>query len=73
MDRVERRAAVVTGVEIAFTGSHLDVERDEAAGDLGHALHFAWWRTKETIGRPGSHGCVNLLLDDARRRRYRRR
>jgi hypothetical protein len=34
--------------------------------DLGHALHFAWWRTKETIGRPGSHGCVNLLLDDAR-------
>jgi len=34
--------------------------------DLGHALHFAWWRTEETIGRPGSHGCVNLLLDDAR-------
>lgn len=34
--------------------------------DRGHALHFAWWRTKETIGRPGSHGCVNLLLDDAR-------
>jgi lipoprotein-anchoring transpeptidase ErfK/SrfK len=34
--------------------------------DFGHALHFAWWRTKETIGRPGSHGCVNLLLDDAR-------
>ena len=34
--------------------------------DLGHALHFAWWRTRETIGRPGSHGCVNLLLDDAR-------
>jgi hypothetical protein len=34
--------------------------------DLGHALHFAWWRTRETIGRPGSHGCVNLLLEDAR-------
>jgi lipoprotein-anchoring transpeptidase ErfK/SrfK len=34
--------------------------------DFGHALHFAWWRTKETIGRPGSHGCVNLLLEDAR-------
>jgi len=34
--------------------------------DRGHALHFAWWRTKETIGRPGSHGCINLLLDDAR-------
>ena len=34
--------------------------------DFGHALHFAWWRTKETIGRPGSHGCINLLLDDAR-------
>ncbi|MDP9471466.1 MAG: L,D-transpeptidase family protein [Chloroflexota bacterium] len=34
--------------------------------DLGHALHFAWWRTPETIGRPGSHGCLNLLLDDAR-------
>ncbi len=34
--------------------------------DRGHALHFAWWRTKETIGRPGSHGCINLLLDDSR-------
>jgi len=34
--------------------------------DRGHALHFAWWRTEETIGRPGSHGCINLLLDDAR-------
>jgi len=34
--------------------------------DRGHALHFAWWRTKETIGRPGSHGCINLLLEDAR-------
>ncbi len=34
--------------------------------DLGHAIHFAWWRTKETIGRPGSHGCLNLLLDDSR-------
>jgi hypothetical protein len=34
--------------------------------DRGHAIHFAWWRTKETIGRPGSHGCVNVLLEDAR-------
>ena len=34
--------------------------------DRGHAIHFAWWRTEETIGRPGSHGCLNLLLDDAR-------
>lgn len=34
--------------------------------DFGHALHFAWWRTKETIGRPGSHGCINLLLEDSR-------
>jgi hypothetical protein len=34
--------------------------------DFGHALHFAWWRTPETIGRPGSHGCVNMLLDDSR-------
>jgi uncharacterized protein YgiM (DUF1202 family) len=34
--------------------------------DRGHALHFAWWKTPETIGRPGSHGCLNLLLDDAR-------
>lgn len=33
--------------------------------DRGHAIHFAWWRTPETIGRPGSHGCLNLLLDDA--------
>ncbi|MFN8593595.1 MAG: L,D-transpeptidase family protein [Thermomicrobiales bacterium] len=34
--------------------------------DRGHAIHFAWWRTKETIGRPGSHGCINLLLEDSR-------
>lgn len=34
--------------------------------DRGHAIHFAWWRTAETIGRPGSHGCLNVLLDDAR-------
>ncbi|MGI8642763.1 MAG: L,D-transpeptidase family protein [Thermomicrobiales bacterium] len=34
--------------------------------DRGHAIHFAWWRTPETIGRPGSHGCLNLLLEDAR-------
>jgi len=33
--------------------------------DRGHALHFAWWKTPETIGRPGSHGCLNLLLEDA--------
>lgn len=33
--------------------------------DVGHAIHFAWWRTPETIGRPGSHGCLNLLLDDS--------
>ena len=34
--------------------------------NVGHAIHYAWWRTAETIGRPGSHGCLNLLLDDAR-------
>lgn len=33
--------------------------------DRGHALHYAWWKNAETIGRPGSHGCLNLLLDDA--------
>ena len=33
--------------------------------DEGHAIHFAWWRTAETIGRPGSHGCLNLLLGDS--------
>lgn len=33
--------------------------------DRGHAFHYAWWRTPETIGRPGSHGCINLLLDDS--------
>lgn len=32
----------------------------------GHAIHFAWWRTPETIGRPGSHGCLNTLLEEAR-------
>lgn len=34
--------------------------------DRGHALHYAWWRTPETIGRPGSHGCINMLLDDSK-------
>lgn len=34
--------------------------------ELGHAVHYAWWRTPETIGRPGSHGCLNTLFDDAR-------
>lgn len=34
--------------------------------DRGHALHYAWWRTPETIGRPGSHGCINLLLEDSK-------
>ena len=34
--------------------------------DRGHALHYAWWKTAETIGRPGSHGCLNLLMEDAR-------
>lgn len=33
--------------------------------DEGHAIHYAWWRTPETIGRPGSHGCLNCLLDDS--------
>lgn len=33
--------------------------------DEGHAIHFAWWRTPETIGRPGSHGCLNLLLEES--------
>jgi hypothetical protein len=33
--------------------------------DEGHAIHYAWWRTPETIGRPGSHGCLNVLLDDS--------
>ena len=31
----------------------------------GHAFHYAWWRTPETIGRPGSHGCINMLLEDS--------
>lgn len=33
--------------------------------ERGHALHYAWWRTPETIGRPGSHGCINMLLEDS--------
>jgi hypothetical protein len=33
--------------------------------EKGHALHYAWWRTPQTIGRPGSHGCLNMLLDDS--------
>ncbi|MGH2561373.1 MAG: L,D-transpeptidase family protein [Thermomicrobiales bacterium] len=42
-----------------------DVLFTQYFSDRGHAIHFAWWRTPETIGRPGSHGCLNLLLDDA--------
>lgn len=34
--------------------------------NVGHAIHYAWWRTPQTIGRPGSHGCLNTLLDEAR-------
>ncbi len=34
--------------------------------EKGHAIHYAWWRTPETIGRPGSHGCLNTLLEEAR-------
>jgi hypothetical protein len=33
--------------------------------NVGHAIHYAWWRTPQTIGRPGSHGCLNTLLNDA--------
>ena len=33
--------------------------------ERGHAIHYAWWRTPQTIGRPGSHGCLNTLLSDA--------
>jgi hypothetical protein len=43
-----------------------DVLFTQYFSNRGHAIHFAWWRTPETIGRPGSHGCLNLLLDDAR-------
>jgi lipoprotein-anchoring transpeptidase ErfK/SrfK len=34
--------------------------------NVGHALHFAWWKNEQTIGRPGSHGCLNLLLEDSK-------
>ena len=43
-----------------------DVLFTQYFSEQGHAIHFAWWRTPETIGRPGSHGCVNVLLEDAR-------
>lgn len=29
-------------------------------------MHFARWWIPETIGRSGSRGCLDLLLDDAR-------
>jgi hypothetical protein len=32
MDRVQRRAAVVAGVQVTVAGAHRHVERDEAAG-----------------------------------------
>jgi hypothetical protein len=43
-----------------------DVLYTQYFSDRGHALHYAWWRTPETIGRPGSHGCLNMLLADSR-------
>lgn len=42
-----------------------DVLYTQYFSNRGHALHYAWWRTPETIGRPGSHGCLNMLLDDS--------
>lgn len=43
-----------------------DVRVTQSFAGRAHALHFAWWRMKETIGRPESHGHINLLLEDAR-------
>ena len=55
MDRVQRRPAVVTGVEVALAGAHLDVQRDEPA------------RRDDELGRvPPLHPAVE---DDARVRR----
>ena len=51
MDRVERGATVVAGVQVALARSHLDIERDEAA------------RRDDELGRvPGLHPAVE---DDA--------
>lgn len=65
-----RRVANETMTNDAIGAEHYykleDVLFTQYFTDVGHALHFAWWRTPETIGRPGSHGCINMLLDDSR-------
>jgi len=31
----------------------------------GHALHYSWWKTPESFGKPSSHGCLSETLRDA--------
>ena len=68
--QINARVANETMTSGAIGAEHFykleDVLFTQYFSQRGHAIHFAWWRTPETIGRPGSHGCLNLLLEDAR-------
>jgi hypothetical protein len=64
-NRVENETMTSGAIGAEYFYKLEDVLYTQYFTDRGHALHYAWWRTPETIGRPGSHGCLNLLLEDA--------
>ena len=64
--RVENETMTSGAIGAEYFYKLEDVLYTQYFTDRGHALHYAWWRTPETIGRPGSHGCINLLLDDSK-------
>lgn len=64
--RVENETMTSGAIGAEYFYKLEDVLYTQYFTDRGHALHYAWWRTPETIGRPGSHGCINLLLEDSK-------
>jgi hypothetical protein len=64
--RVENETMTSGAIGAEYFYKLEDVLYTQYFTNRGHALHYAWWRTPETIGRPGSHGCINLLLDDSK-------
>lgn len=63
--RVENETMTSGAIGAEYHYKLEDVLYTQYFSDRGHALHYAWWRTPETIGRPGSHGCLNMLLEDS--------
>lgn len=64
--RVENETMTSGAIGAEYYFKLEDVLYTQYFTDVGHALHYAWWRTPETIGRPGSHGCLNMLLEDSK-------